>query len=253
MLEAVEAKARSLGYHLIVSSSLEGVTPAGRVDGTIILGSPENVPLTAPANRQPAVYVFNADGARAGLVAWSDEEGMFLATTHLLDLGHRHMAALLCYGEEKAPPHPKVRGFRRAIRESGATAWECWDAPRSDVPLSQGEQYDAGCRAVQRLLGEGARFTAIVARNDFLALGALRALREAGLQVPHDVSLVGYTDSIQALCSDPPLTSVRTPIAAAGEIAVEQLARLIRQPDGIFAGALLPTTLSIRQSSAPPA
>jgi len=66
------------------------------------------------------------------------------------------------------------------------------------------------------------------------------------------VSLVGYTDSIQAACSDPPLTSVRTPIAAAGEIAAEQLVRLIRQQDGHFAGALLPTTWSIRLSSAPP-
>src|SRR4029453_1954665 len=54
MLEAVEAKARSLGYHLIVSSSLEGVTPAGRVDGTIILGRPERVRLTDATHRHPA-------------------------------------------------------------------------------------------------------------------------------------------------------------------------------------------------------
>jgi DNA-binding LacI/PurR family transcriptional regulator len=100
-------------------------------------------------------------------------------------------------------------------------------------------------------LRSGQPFTALVARNDFLALGALRALREAGRRVPEDVSVIGYTDSIHALCSDPALTSVRTPIAEAGEIAVERLLRAIEEGESSFEGTILPTSLTVRESCAP--
>jgi DNA-binding LacI/PurR family transcriptional regulator len=114
-----------------------------------------------------------------------------------------------------------------------------------------GAQCENGYLATQTLIQEGVPFTAIVARNDFLALGALRALKEAGLSVPQNVSVVGYTDSIHAVCADPPLTSVRTPIAEAGEIAVERLIRSIEDRESTFEGTMLPTTLEVRQSSAP--
>jgi DNA-binding LacI/PurR family transcriptional regulator len=107
--------------------------------------------------------------------------------------------------------HPKVTGFRRAIVEAGVQSIECWQAFAPDQ-TTQGYQYENGFRATQTLLRSGQPFTALVARNDFLALGALRALREAGRRVPEDVSVIGYTDSIHALCSDPALTSVRTAI-----------------------------------------
>jgi LacI family transcriptional regulator len=251
MLEAVESKARELGYHLIVSSSLEGVSRKGRVDGTIVLGEPHCFAEESIPGRQPAIYVFHSEAIEQDMVAWSDEEGMCLATTHLLEQGHKHVIALFCYGEEKATvSYPKVQGFRRALANSNATVRECWEAPCPNQ-YSQSQQYENGYRNIRRLLAEGVYFTGIVARNDFIALGALCALREAGVNVPQDVSVVGYTDSIQAACADPPLTSVRTPIAPAGEIAVEQL---VRRLDGLrydFSGVLLPTSLSVRQSTAP--
>lgn len=251
MLDAVESKARTLGYHLIVSSSLEGVSQQGRVDGTIVLGEPHQFAGKSLSDRQPAIYVFHAETVERSMVAWSDAEGMFLATTHLLEQGHRHIVALFCYGEEIATlSHPKVQGFRRAIQASDATAYECWEAPCPNQ-YNQSQQYENGYRNIRRLLADGLSFSGIVARNDFIALGALSALREAGVRVPQDVSVVGYTDSIQAACADPPLTSVRTPIAYAGEMAVEELVHRLDEPSYDFPGALLPTTLSIRQSTAP--
>lgn len=251
MLDAVETKARALNFHLIVSSSLEGVSLKGRVDGTIVLGEPHRFVGEGHPDRQPAIYVYHAEVSEKGMVAWSDAEGMFLATAHLLGLEHRHLVALFCYGEEmKATPPPKVHGFRRAVENSGAVVYELWESETPN-PYSQSLQYENGYRSIQRLLADKVLFTGIVARNDFLALGALRALREAGVGVPRDVSIVGYTDSIQAACADPPLTSVRTPIAAAGEMAVEELVRRVEEPEYDFAGVLLPTSLCIRHSTAP--
>lgn len=252
MLEAVETKARARGYHLIVSSSLDSVSRRGRVDGTLILGSPNNPEFAALPDRLPTIFVFSDRQPRPNLVAWNDVEGVFRGTKHLLDLGHRQIVGLFCYGEETTPPHSKVTGYRQAMQEAGAEPIECWEVSQPDQ-IAHGSQFENGYRAVRKLLREGRKLTAIVARNDFLALGALRALREAGRPVPQSVSVVGYTDSIHALCADPPLTSVRTPIAEAGEIAVERLIGSIDSGETHCRGTLLPTSLTIRQSCAPPA
>jgi len=247
MLEAVEAKAREAGYHLIVSSTLDGISRQGRVDGIVILGPPDSPRFAALSERLPTVYVYGATEPHPNLVAWSDEEGMYRATRHLLDLGHRRIVALLCYGEATMPALPKASGFRRAIREAHAESIECWEGYKPDR-IADGNQFENGYRAVRRLLREEQKFTAIVARNDFLALGALRALREAGRSVPRDISVVGYTDSIHALCADPPLTSVRTPIAEAGEIAVRRLVCSIEARGEDVTGIMLPTSLTLRES-----
>jgi LacI family transcriptional regulator len=269
MLEAMEAKAASLGYHLLVSSSLEVVARKGRVDGCVILGTPENPDFANLSRQVTTVFVYNAAQLRPNLVGWSDEEGMQLAVQHLVGLGHRQFVALFCYGEEKRLPlpnataptptvhcpratlaqHLKVSGFRSAVLHANVAATECWEAVTPDQ-IAHGYQVENGYQAIHRLLQQGAEFTAIVARNDFLALGALRALREAGLSVPGQVSVIGYTDSIQALCADPLLTSVRTPIAEAGALAIETLIESITEGNSSFQGIILPTSLTVRQSCA---
>jgi LacI family transcriptional regulator len=269
MLEAMEAKAASLDYHLIVSSNLDVVSRKGRVDGSIVLGAPDNPEFATLSRHVPAVFVYNAAELRSNLVGWSDEEGMQRAVNHLVSLGHRQFVALFCYGEEKRIPlpnaadpiptlycpratlaqHLKVSGFRRAVLQAKVEAMECWEAVYPDQ-FAQGYQVENGYLAIQRLLRRGTGFTAIVARNDFLALGALRALREANRTVPGEVSVIGYTDSIQALCADPLLTSVRTPIAEAGALAVATLVGSIAEGKSSFHGTILPTSLTIRQSCA---
>jgi len=249
MLEAVEAKARALGFHLIVSSTLDEVSRRGRVDGLLTLGSPTDARFAGLTDRLATVFVYHSSVPQPNLVAWSDEDGMYLATKHLLELGHRQIVGLLCYGERF--PYAKAEGFRKALAEADTHGIECWEAFHADQ-LKQGNQFENGYLATQQLLQSGETFTAIVARNDFLALGALRALRAAGIAVPEQVSVVGYTDSVYALCADPPLTSVRTPIAEAGEIAVERLVRSIEGEEASFPGIMLPTSLTLRQSCAPP-
>jgi LacI family transcriptional regulator len=241
------------------------------VDGSIVLGAPNNPDFATLSRHVPAVFVYNAPEHLPNLVGWSDEEGMQLAVNHLVGMGHRQFVALFCYGEEKRTPlpdardsnqtvhcpratlaqHPKVSGFRKAVRQAKVDAMECWEAVCPDH-IAQGNQIENGYQAIRSLLYNGTEFTAIVARNDFLALGALRALREAALSVPDQVSVIGYTDSIQALCADPQLTSVRTPIAEAGALAVEALIQSIKEGKAHLPGTILPTSLTHRRSCAPP-
>ena len=80
---------------------------------------------------------------------------------------------------------------------------------------------ESGQAAARRLLRSGV--TGIVCASDPLALGAIRAVRRAGLRVPEDVSVVGYDDSAFMSCTDPPLTTVRQPIESMGRAAIELL------------------------------
>jgi LacI family transcriptional regulator len=247
MLEAVEERATALGYQLLVSASLRSLLENSRTDGTILLGLPGSFPDLEVTTR-PVVYVNNAHTPMPHLIAWDDAQGMRQVIEYLAELGHTQIAALWCYGEPFPQVSRKVEGFRSATSALGLKTIECWDkvSPhRSEFAA----QFEDGYHAVKRLLDAGTPFTAIVARNDFLALGALRALREVRIQVPEEVSVVGYTDSVHAVCADPPLTSVRTPIAEAGVMAVDQLVAAIIAPDQRFDNSFLPTSLIVRDST----
>jgi LacI family transcriptional regulator len=112
-------------------------------------------------------------------------------------------------------------------------------------------QFENGYLLTRDAIRAGEAFTAILARKHFLAVGALSALRESGLAVPGDVSVVGYNDTILAHCSA--LSSVRTPIAEAGAMAAEHLVRPIEGEEAPYPGALLETSLTVRKPCARPA
>ena len=84
--------------------------------------------------------------------------------------------------------------------------------------------------------------------SDMMAVGALRALREAGLRVPEDVAIVGFDDLPQAARTEPPLTTVRQPVYRLGAIAVDSLLDLIDHPDSSTRRIVLPTELVVRSS-----
>lgn len=149
-----------------------------------------------------------------------------LALEHLYHLGHRQIAFIK--GQEFSSD-TAVRwsaiveaagrlGFR--IRPNLTAQLE------GDVPSP-----DLGYHVTQKLLAGGQPFTAVFAFNDISAIGAIRALREAGLRVPEDVSVVGFDDIQSAAFQNPALTTVRQPLRKMGEIAAETLLRRISSPD----------------------
>jgi DNA-binding LacI/PurR family transcriptional regulator len=106
----------------------------------------------------------------------------------------------------------------------------------------------AGYDAAIALLDRGVAFDAIFAASDLIAIGAMRALEEAGLDVPRDVSVVGFDDIPAASLSHPPLTTIAQDYAKAGEMLVDTLLRSIRAQTA--EAAMLPPRLIVRRSTA---
>lgn len=241
MLGPVEQSLRERGYRLAVCSDIEGMLAEGRVDGAILLADPVTGPARFGAIGIPVAYVWSASSACRHCVSWNDTDGAALAVRHLSSLGHARIAGLFGdYPLDGAPPD-KVVGFRAAAAAPGATSRE-WLG--SLAP----HQFENGYMLVRQALAEKRDWTAIFARNDYLALGALRALREAGVAVPEQVAVVGYNDTELARFADPPLTSVRTPIAECGALAAVRLVEAIESGSSQIVGEELSMRLTIRGS-----
>ena len=158
--------------------------------------------------RLPVVLV-NAAAAHLDFprVSTDDAVAMEQAHAHLAYLGHERIGLILGPADHM-PSLRKLEAFERLSRSA-------------DLVERTRFSLEGGHAAATRLLARGV--TAIICASDPLALGAIRAVRRAGMSVPADVSVVGYDDSAFMSCTDPPLTTVRQPIDALGRAAVELL------------------------------
>ncbi|MEN6355502.1 MAG: LacI family DNA-binding transcriptional regulator [Armatimonadota bacterium] len=245
MLEAMEPKARELGYRMVVCGELDSVLSSGMVDGIVLLAS-SHPQLTSQFDHISRIFVHPSPDVAPNSVCWNDQEGTRKALDYLLSLGHRSIAGIL--GDirpETESYSPKVVGFRRAMAENNLH----W---REYIGTKSTDQFGNGYLLTKELLADPGDVTALFARNDFIALGAMKAIMESGLSIPDDISVIGYNDTILARCAYPGLTSVHTPIAEAGVIAVEHLVESIEGDNEEFVGAALPTSLTVRDSCAPP-
>lgn len=184
-----------------------------------------------------------------------NEAGTYLATRHLLRLGHRHIAhvtgTIPDLPDDEVPAErplaptslDRYRGYRRALRETGVAFEGSWLAQdRIATPA-------AGKQLVRALLARaGRRPTAIVCYNDQMAFGALRALHEMGLRVPGDMAVVGFDGLAFGSYITPTLTTVDFPRGTMGRSAVEAL---FAQFDGRRLDPVeqvLPVELIVRES-----
>jgi DNA-binding LacI/PurR family transcriptional regulator len=162
------------------------------------------------------------------------------ATRHLLDLGHRSIA--FAGLRPVRPSLLRLLGVRSALADAGLRPSAVVEAPGS---------LDGGRRAGAELLASGPT-TAVIAFDDMVAVGIIRAAHAAGLVVPRDLSVVGFDDVAVAAFIEPPLTTVRQHKAELGTVAVEViLARLAGR--GPVASTVLPGTLMVRDSTGSPA
>jgi LacI family transcriptional regulator len=149
-----------------------------------------------------------------------------LALTHLKSLGHKQIA----YIKGQALSSDTSRRWL-AIVET-AKALDIFIDPQLVVQLQSLEPGPGpGFEVTRDLLQSGKRFTAIFAFNDLTAMGAIQALRETGLRIPKDVSVVGFDDILAAATNNPPLTTVHQPLRSMGQEAARTLLKLIRDKD----------------------
>lgn len=217
-----------------------------RVDGLIVssVGSDTGLEQGLSATRTPVVTVDRElENVSADLVRVDHELGGYLATSHLLSLGHRHVACI------SGPAHTSVArmrlaGYRRAMVEEGIEVGEGWVVESDFTGPS-------GYAAAVTLL-DGVRPTAIFAANDMVGIGVLRAAAERGIRVPDDLSVIGFDDIQMSRYVYPALTTVGQSILRLGETAAEMLLRRIgcsgsTQPEQ----RVLPPSIVLRESTAP--
>ena len=219
---------------------------ARQVDALVMLAvrSGDRDRVAGWASRVPVVLaVRSLPGSGVPAVTHDDLGGARLAATHLAELGHRRVVQLPG-PQDMQPFKDRYDGFAEAADELGL---EARAAPPASRPV-----FDEGRRLMgQALEGQG-RATAVFAHNDAMAMGAVRALRDAGLSCPGDVSVVGYNDVPMADCFDPPLTTIRLNGHEIGRQAGEAVLAAIRglplpggdQPE--------PAELIARGSATPP-
>jgi DNA-binding LacI/PurR family transcriptional regulator len=189
------------------------------------------------------VVVVDSDaGDRYSVVDTDQADGARKAVQHLLGLGHRtvwHVTG----PEESFAGQRRTQAWRTALEEAG----------RPVPPALHGDWSAESGYAAGLALAEEPGCTAVFAANDQMALGLLRAFHERGLAVPADISVVGFDDIPDAAFFVPPLTTVHQDFAEVGRRCVQGVLRQIRTRDGSQPGTdLVPTSLVIRHSTAPP-
>lgn len=258
VIRGIDHAARQEKLQVIVSSShadtQELLTAArtmrGRIDGLIAM-VPDNGsgPEIQQIARRFPVVLLNPRSRIAGCstVSIANLEGARTVVEHLISLGRRRVATIRGpLGNVDA--EQRHRGYREALRAAGIAA-----TPRLEFQGDFTEQSGYSCAA--ELLRLDPWPSAVFAANDYMAIGLLRALRDAGVDVPRQIAVVGFDDIAFARYLDPPLTTVHVDAYALGERATLSLVRIMRTappmrgaPPMRTTHFVLPTTLAVRGS-----
>lgn len=259
MLYGIIAAAESRGYQITVSSTrfedlLSILRTAERrlVDGFVLVNpllQVDEAYLLSVESVVPLVQIGGSVGGNVSSVLYDQVLGGRLAAQHLIDLGHTRLAEIrgLAGMWDTADRH---EGWRSTLQAHGL-----------DTSLSVAGDFTpgGGYAAVDMLLesvvdqrngsGNHPPFTGLFAANDAMALGAILALREHGLRVPEDVSVVGFDDTNASAYFMPPLTTLRQDRALLGRLAIDHLLSFIEDPATPAYQRVVQPQLVIRQST----
>ena len=251
MIEGAETEARQNGYFLLAASApdeknfaelVEQLVSSRRTEGLLVINPyiddryrhfPTNVPviLLGARPRLEQTDSVSLDDVLAGLDA----------TQHLLQLGHRRIAHITGPLREDCAQDRK-QGYLDALQSLGIV-------PDPALIVEGDWSATTGYRAVQSWLDQGVKFSALFAQNDRMAVGAMRALRDAGYQAPQDVSVIGFDDMPLASYFDPPLTTMRQEVYEQGRRAVQLLIKRLDDPNARREQLRMPAELVVRKST----
>jgi DNA-binding LacI/PurR family transcriptional regulator len=217
---------------------------SGHLDGAMLVSLHGADPLPSYLAERGIPVVVGGRPTRGTPVDFVDVDnvqGALQAVRHLVALGRRRIVTVT--GPlDMAPSQDRLEGYRLALAEADI---------RNDSALEAAGEFDqaAARYAVDQLIEKKVGFDAVFAASDAMALGAMSAIRHAGLRVPEDVAIVGYDDSPLALSSDPPLSSVRQPIEEMGREMARALLAQLGPSRQVPRSVVLATELIVRGSS----
>jgi LacI family transcriptional regulator len=250
---AIEDTGFEQGYSVILCNSdmneakqdaYLSVLLAKQVDGLLLISSGDS-PDPVRRIMQAGVPVVVVDRELGDLpvdqVLVDNEQGGYLAGCHLVALGHTRIGYIAGPSDIR-PSRGRVEGLQRALREAGLEL--------DPEAIARGDgRYAGGERAMRELLARGGNLTAVFAYNDLMAIGAVAALRRAGLRVPEDISVIGFDDIPQAATTVPAITTVAQPTADLGRVSARLLLdRLTADSEWEPSRVLLQTSLVERES-----
>lgn len=253
-LHRMAARAGDAGLDIVLFTPRTGQTEIeaytemirrGAVDGFVLSGTEHGdervdylLGLTVPFVTFGRTHVLDQH-------PWVDvdgERGVHDAVEHLIEVGHRDIA-LLAWPEGSLVGDERASGYAQAVAEAGLE-------PSPDLVVRTPNDVEEARRATAELLDRPSPPTAIMAIQDLLALGAMVAVRDAGLRVGHDIAIVGFDDIPRASAADPPLSTVRQPMDAVGEIVIELLLERLDEQSTVRSELVSPE-LVVRASSTP--
>lgn len=252
VLSGVEEKLLQKGYFYFVASHhhhedlIEKNTHflVGRcVEGILAIDTPIHqqsfVPIVSISGHDRIKGVTN--------IVLNHERAAHLAIEHLYNLGHRKIAIIK--GQEfSSDTEIRVETILKAAQKFGISIESNWITQL----IGDDPSPETGYLATKALLSRGAKFTAILAFNDISAIGAIRALRENGFEVPQDVSIIGFDDITAAEYHYPALTTIRQPLKKMGSLGAEHLLQNIQKnpADTLSLEITVEPDLVVRQSTA---
>jgi GntR family transcriptional regulator of arabinose operon len=213
-------------------------------------------------NAPPVVIVDRTfEGLSCDYVTSENYTGAYTAVQHLVELGHRRIVFLSRPILSLTTVAARLRGYQDALREAGLVPREPWLVGHADQELNMGtilqdgkDPHNRDIKEIAQGLRSAQRPTALFTVNDFMAIKAMKAARMLDLDVPADLSLVGF-DDIPLITSllDVPLTTIAQDAHTMGQRATELLMERIHGYSGAAREEFLPTELRVRSSTAPPA
>jgi len=250
----VEDIAQASGYSIILCNTDESenkqeqylqMLMRRRVDGILLVPACSNPKPVHIIQKQGIPVVLldrQVPDIQVDIVRADSENGAYQLTQHLLSLGHKRIA-MLAGPRTVSTAVDRVNGYQRALADAGL--------PDSAAKVCWGEfTQDSGRRIASQALSTTPPPTALFAANNFIGIGALKALQEKGLRVPEDIALVTVDDTPPTFPIDPFLTVLTQPAREMGHQAAQLLlARLANSIDDEYRHIILPTQMIIRASS----
>ena len=154
--------------------------------------------------------LFIATGEREPMISVDNEAGIRQAVAHMRDHGHRNIAFLAGDPTDKGDSEIRLQAYYSAMRDFGLEI-------DSGLVIQGWHTFLGGYEATRKLIDSGLKFTALVASDDNCAIGAMKAIRDAGLQIPRDIAIIGFDDQPDAVAQVPPLASIHVPLTLIGE------------------------------------
>src|SRR5260221_9974153 len=261
LVEGIEVVCTENGYNMLISTpripvsasdQYQTLVRSGYLDGAIAIETLPNSLVSEPLEQHGYPWVaIGYNSARDGknTLHADDFGGAKAVAAHLLDLGHRHFGLITVTATTLAATEQRLAGYSAAFEEANLNF--------RDVPVVIGNfSIESGYQAADDLLRRKPRPTALICLNDRMAIGALERARNVGLDIPRDVSIVGFDDIPSASLINPPLTTVHQPARELGTEAAHRLFELINMrtrrnhtpPESAFEPIVFPTVLVIRGS-----